>query len=91
MLIRVKHAVCLVEEFSCSLADHLERREEWVFSWNNIVVLSGLGMESLRLPSREAEGINLSQGSVSSSTSSFSCCQGLSSVRALQVLHVVII
>ena len=64
VLIRVRQAVRHVEEFSCSLADYLERRKDWGFSWNNIVMSCGLGLHSPRLPSREAKGIHLSHGSV---------------------------
>ena len=58
MLIRVRQAVLHLEEFSCSLADYLERRKERVFSWNNTVMLCGLGLQSLRLLSREEKVIN---------------------------------
>ena len=55
---RMRQAVGHVEEFSCSLTDYKEEGKSGVFSWNNIVVFSGLG-----LPSREAKGIHLSRGS----------------------------
>ena len=56
VLIRVRQVVRHVaEEFSCSLADYLERRKDRVFSWNNIVMSCGLGWHSPRLPSREAK------------------------------------
>ena len=57
-LMRMRQAVGHVEEFSCSLTDYKEEGKSGVFSWNNIVVFSGLG-----LPSREAKGIHLSRGS----------------------------
>ena len=53
----MRPAVRHVEEFSCTFTDYLGRRKERVFSCNNIVILSGLGLQSLRLSNREAKGI----------------------------------
>ena len=60
---RVRQAVRHVEEFSCSLADCVERRDERVFSWSNTVMLRGVALQPLTMPRREAQGIHLSQGS----------------------------
>ena len=61
---RLARAVRHVGEVSSSLADYLETRKERVLSWNNVVVLCGLGLQSPRLASREAKGIQFSQGNV---------------------------
>ena len=50
-----------VEEFNCSLADCLERRQGQVLL-GMTVTLCGLDLQSLRLPSREPKGIHLLQG-----------------------------
>ena len=59
----MRQAVRHVEEFSCSLADCVERRKDRGFSWNNTVMLRGVALQPLKTPGREAQGIHLSRGS----------------------------
>ena len=40
----MRQAVRHFEQISCTFTDYLERRKERVFSWNNIVMLCGLGL-----------------------------------------------
>ena len=58
----MRQAVGHVEEFSCSLTDYKEKGKSGVFSWNDIVVFCGLGLQWPKLPSREVKGIHLSPG-----------------------------
>ena len=49
---------------SAALSQTTWKEEREGFSWNNIVVLCALGLQPLRLLSREARGIRLSRGTV---------------------------